>query len=419
MVMRISTDSLFTANTNMLDQQQSSLMNTQLQISTGRSILTPADNPVGAAQALQITQIDAANNQYVTNAGVVNGAESLANGALQSATTLLQSIQTTAVSAGNGAYNNSNRQALATQLQTQFNQLIAVANSRDASGNFLFSGFKGTTQPFSDSPNGVQYNGDDGQAMLQVSPNLQLPTSVSGADIFMRVKNGNGTFQAQSASTNTGSGVISTGVVTNPSLYQGQSHNYEILFTSSNSFNVIDTTNGPPGVPAVDNSQNPPATLTNLTYTSGQAISFNGIQVNITGAPASGDTFTIAPSSNQSIFTSISNLINTLNNGVTTGNTASQTQYDQGINSAMNELANGLNSLLNAQAKLGASINTATAMTNLQTGLDTQYQQTLAGLTNVDYNKAISSLTQEETALSATQKSFLQVQGLSMFNYIQ
>jgi flagellar hook-associated protein 3 FlgL len=415
--MRVSTNTFFDVNVTMLDQQQSNLLNTQQQLSSGRSILTPADNPAGAAQVLQVSQADAANNQYLTNIGVASDAQALAEGTLQSVTSTLQDIQSTAVQAGNAALNNSDRLTLANQLQTQLDQLVNLSNSSDATGNYLFSGFKGTTQPFTQTSSGVQYNGDDGQRMIQVSTTQQLATSSSGADIFMRIKNGNGTFITQGAAANTGSGVISTGVVTNHALYNANS--YQIQFTGPTSFNVVDMTNGPPGVPAVDNSQNPPVTLTNVAYTSGQSISFNGIEFNIQGAPNSGDTFTVAPSTNQSMFTTITNLINTLKTGITAGTPGSQGAYTAGVNAGINELNNDLNSVLTARASLGARMNQGTTLTDMQSGIDIQYKQTLSSLQDVDYNKAITSLTQEQTALTASQKSFLQVQSLSMFNYIQ
>jgi flagellar hook-associated protein 3 FlgL len=415
--MRISTNTYFDTNVSMLDQQQSNLLNTQQQISSGKSILTPADNPTGAAQALQVSQSDATSNQYTANIGVATDAQSLTEGTLQSVTSLLQNIQTTAVNAGDASLTNADRQSLAQSLQSQLDQLVSLANSTDSVGNFLFSGFKGSTQPFTNTPNGVQYNGDNGQRMVQVTANSQLPISSSGADIFMNVKNGNGTFATQAVAGNSGTGAISTGAVTNAALYKGNS--YQIQFTSATTYDVVDTTNGLPGVPAVDNSQAPPVTLTGMTFTSGQSISFNGVQFTIQGAPTSGDQFTVAPSTNENMFTTLSNLVNTLNTGFTAGDVAGSTQYSAGVNTAISQLNNDLNSVLSARAVLGANMNEGTALTDLQSGLDLQYKQTLSNLQDVDYSKAITNLTQEQTVLTATQKSFLQVQNLSIFNYIQ
>ena len=52
--------------------------------------------------------------------------------------------------------------------------------------------------------------------------------------------------------------------------------------------------------------------MTSGTYTSGQAIAFSGLQVTLSGQPAAGDSFGVAPSSNQSLFTTVQNLVTAL-----------------------------------------------------------------------------------------------------------
>lgn len=415
--MRISSNAVFNVNVGLLNQQESNLLTTEQQVSSGQSILTPADNPAGAAQALQVSQTAAVNNQYSSNISAVTSAAQYSDGALQSITTLLQNIQTSAVNAGDGSMNNYDRQTLAVTLQSQLNQMISLANSTDANGNYLFSGFKGTTLPFTPSANGVQYNGDSGQLMIQVSNKMQLPASLSGSSVFMNIKNGNGTFQTTAGAGNAGSGVITANSVLTPSMYNDNS--YQIQFVSPNVYSVLDTTNGLPGVPAVDNSVNPPQTLTNQTYVSGQPISFNGIQFTITGTPSTGDAFNVAPSTGESVFTTISNLINTLNTGVTPGVVTSQAQYNAGLSTAIGQLQNDLNNVLTSEASLGATLNAASNQGNVSSNLNLSYQQALASLQDVNYSQAISQLTQQQTQLTASQKAFLQVQNLSLFNYIQ
>jgi len=406
--MRISTSTLFDVNVTSLNTQQSKLLHTQQQLSTGRRILTPADDPTAAARAIQVAQADGTNTQYLSNIGTTNDAVSLSEGTLQGVTTLLQNIQTTAVQAGNPVLANSDRAALASTLQDNLNQLIAMANSKDAVGNYLFSGFKGGTQPFVNTATGVQYQGDDGQRLVQVGANRQLAASDSGADIFMRIKNGNGTFTTTAAATNTGSGIASQGNVINPALLTG--NNYQVTFTSANTYSVFNTTLDPTMVGAP---------LSSGSYVSGQAISFDGMQFSIQGAPASGDKFTVAPSANESVFTTISNLITTLNTPTIPGNSASTAQLTAGVNLALNGMDNALNSVLTTRASLGSRLNELDSLKTSGSDLGVQFKQTLSQLQDVDYNKAITDLTQQQTMLTAAQKSFLQVQNLSMFNYMQ
>lgn len=421
--MRISTSTLFDVNVTSLNTQQSKLLNLNQQIASGRRILTPADDPAGAARALQVTQADATNAQYINNIGTTHDSVALSEGVLGGVTTLIQNMQTTAVSAGNPVMSNADRKTLASTLQDNLNQLTTMANTTDAVGNYLFSGFKGSTQPFVNSPAGVQYMGDDGQRLIQVSANRQLAASDSGADTFMRIKNGNGTFVTGPAAANTGSGVISGGSLAVPPPTAAQLGNtYTISFAApvvaggQPTYTVTGTDLTGAALPTAGQ---PGALPTAVAYTSGQAINFNGIQFNISGTPtAPGDTFTIAPSSNESVFTTITNLINTLNSPITQGDAAGQARLTNSINHGLDGMNNALNGVLTTRAALGSRLNELDSLKSTGTDLSNQYKQTLSNLQDVDYNKAITDLTQQQTMLTAAQKSFLQIQNLSMFTYM-
>lgn len=399
--MRISTSTIYNANINLLNQQQAQLLHTQQQISTQRRILTPADDPIASARALDVSQADASNSQYAINRNAALHSTSMSEGVLQSVTSLLQDVRTIAVNAGSGALNNSDKLTLATDLSGRLEDLLALANSTDGVGNYLFSGFQGRTLPFANSSTGVQYQTDDGQRMIQVSSSRQLAASDSGADIFMRIKNGNGTFVTQAASANVGSGIASSGAVTNPALLTG--NNYQVTFSVAAGVTTYGVTNTTPGALV------PVPVAAGTPYVSGQLISFDGLQLDVTGAPASGDVFTVAPSTNESIFTTISNLITALKTPSSPGGA---------IATAINGLDRGLDNVLTVRALLGTRLNELDALQSAGENIGLQYKQTLSQLQDVDYNKAISDLTQQKTSLEAAQKSFLAVSGLSLFNYM-
>lgn len=399
--MRISTSTIYNANVSLLNQQQAQLLHTQQQISTQRRILTPADDPIASARALDVSQADASNSQYATNRNTALHSTSMSEGVLQSVTNLLQDVRTVAVNAGSGALNNSDKQTLATDLSGRLEDLLALANSTDGEGNYLFSGFQGRTQPFANTNAGVQYQTDDGQRMIQVSSSRQLAASDSGADIFMRIKNGNGTFTTQAAPANVGSGIVSSGVVTNPTLLTG--NNYQVTFSVVAGVTTYGVTNTTPGALV------PVPIAAGTPYVSGQVISFDGLQLDVTGAPASGDVFTVAPSTNESIFKTISNLITALRTPSPLGGA---------IPAAINGLDRGIDNVSTVRASLGTRLQELDALQSAGESLGVQYKQTLSQLQDVDLIKAISDLTQQKTSLEAAQKSFLAVSGLSLFNYM-
>ena len=405
-MMRISSNTIFDSNVASLNQQQARLLQTQQQIASGRRISTASDDPVAAARTLDIAQSDAMNTQYAANRTAARHTLSLAESNLQSVTSLLQDVQTAVVSAGSGALNSSDRKTIATDLSGRLQELIGLANSTDGLGNYLFSGFQSRSQPFVNTSTGVAYSGDDGQRNVQVSASRQMASSDSGADVFMRVKNGNGTFATQAAAANTGTGVISSGAVADPTaLVAGNS--YPISFSLTAGVMKYTVTGGPN--PLVPVALVPPVTG---DYVSGQAISFDGMQLDIKGVPANGDTFTVAPSSNESVFKTISDLINALNAPVVGANLTNS------LNRGLSNLDNALNNVLTTRSSLGLRLNELDALQSAGEDLGLQFKQTLSELQDVDYNKAISDLTQQQMSLQAAQKSFVKATDLSLFNYI-
>ncbi|NCN23570.1 MAG: flagellar hook-associated protein 3, partial [Gallionella sp.] len=144
----------------------------------------------------------------------------------------------------------------------------------------------------------------------------------------------------------------------------------------------------------------------------GQAITFDGMRLDIQGAPASGDSFAVTPSSNESVFKTISNLIATLNAPVVGSN------LTNGLNRGINNLDNALGNVLTVRATLGLRLNEIDALQTTGEDMGLQLKQTLSQLQDVDYNKAISDLTQQQVTLQAAQKSFTQVANLSLFTYL-
>lgn len=401
--MRISTNTLYQVGSGKLSDLQTSLLKVQQQISAGRRILTPADDPIAAARALEVTQSQSVNTQFSTNRSAAKESLSHEESVLQSVTGLIQDVQTLAINAGNGTLSDTDRKSMAVELSGRYDQLLGQANSRDGMGNYLFAGFQVATQPFVQAPGAVQYNGDQGKRMLQVDAARQMAINDSGDAIFNH-KNGNGTFVTGAAAANTGSGVVAPGTVTDPTLLTG--HNYSVNFTVAagvTTYDIVDTT-----------------TSTTLSagnaYASGQAISFDGMQFNVTGNPANGDAFSVAPSSNQSIFTTLKDLINVLNAPTIT--TQGKTALANGLGEANSNLSQALDNVLTVRASIGSRLKELDSLDSLGDDKDLQYSQTLSNLQDLDYSKAITQLTQQQVTLQAAQQSFLKISGLSLFNYL-
>lgn len=406
--MRISTSTFYNESVTSMNQMQSNIAQTTQQLATGRKILSPADDPAGAARASELTQADTANTQFGANRIAATNTLSLADGILQSVTNLILDVKDVSTAAAS-SLSAANRKAMAADIQGRMQELIGLANSKDGTGNYLFSGAQGNTQPFVATVAGVAYQGDDVQHKVQAAASRQISVTDSGADIFMRIRNGNGIFNASPAGGNMGDSTISQGIVTNTSAYTGQ--NYRVAFTvvaGVTQYTVTDVT-----VPA-----SPVVVVPATNYVSGQAISVNGIQVEVKGAPGNGDTYNIAPSANQSIFDTLNKLVATLNTPIPSGSPMANASYRQGLSDAFNSLDQGLNSVLGMRATMGARLRELDALTVSGDEMGLQYKSTLSSIQDTDYSKAISELTQQQMVLTAAQKSFSQVSKMSLFDYL-
>ena len=408
--MRVSTSMIYQSGGDAISRQQAELLSMQQRLSSGRRLLTAADDPAGAAQALSIASAKARNAQYDANINVARDALMTDESTLSQVTDVLQGIRTLAVNGGSGSLSDADRSSLADSLAGQLQQLVGLANGKGGDGNYLFSGYALATQPFVQTPAGVVYQGDQGQRLLNVGPGRSMPISESGDAVFMQVPGGNGTFATAPAAGNAGSGVIDAGSVTDPAAING--HSYQIAFTSAATYDVVDM-----AAPV-------PPLSTGNAYVSGNAIALpgSGIQVTITGAPsgapgpAYGDKFDVTPSAPQSVFKTVQSLIDTLR---TPGSTAAgRARVANGIGEALTNLDQGLGNVLSARAGLGASLN---ELDSLATGNDNstmQYDTTLSRLVDLDYARALSDFAQQQVAFEAAQKSFLKVSGLSLFSYL-
>ncbi|MES2534892.1 MAG: flagellar hook-associated protein FlgL [Pseudomonadota bacterium] len=184
--MRISTNTMFEMGSARLSDLQTSLVKTQQQLSAGRRILTPADDPVGAARALEVTQAQSMVEQFATNRQYARNSLSQVETALTSVTGLLQDAKVLVVNAGNATLTDANRASLAIELRGRLDDLLGLANAGDGMGNHLFSGYQSGTAPFAATAGGAQYNGDQGQLLMQVSSSRQIAMSIPGKAIFQQ-----------------------------------------------------------------------------------------------------------------------------------------------------------------------------------------------------------------------------------------
>jgi flagellar hook-associated protein 3 FlgL len=406
--MRIATSTIFEAGTRQLGTLQSDMAKLQLQMSTNKRVVSPSDDPIAAARALEVTQSQSINTQLDTNRANARSSLSQEEVILNGVTELMSSVQELVVKAGNASLGDADRASIATELEGRLSDLLGLANSTDGNGAYMFSGYKSATQPFNQTATGAQYDGDQGQRNVQIGSTRSIPISNSGSAVFENNPTGNGRFQTGAAASNTGAGIISSGTVTDVSQLTG--HKYALAFKVA-------------GEPAVttytvnDNSTTPPtAVQSDQPYKAGQSISFGGMSMDIKGVPADGDTFTVAPSEKQSVFTTITSLIDTLRSP--TIGSAGKAALANGLNQASDNMKSAYDTVLTARSSIGSRLTELDSLDSTGDDLNIQYASTLSDLVDLDLVKTYSMFTQQQVTLTAAQKSFTTMSGLSLFNFI-
>ncbi|WP_025869293.1 flagellar hook-associated protein FlgL [Methylobacillus glycogenes] len=190
--MRISTNTIFQNGISKISQIQADQAKLQEQISAKKRILTPADDPVGAARSLEIQNSQSINTQYARNRQFAENNMNAVEGNLQSVTDALIAMKDRLVQAGNASYDDSQRAFIAIELRNDLQALIGLANATDGSGNYLYGGYQTNTAPYTQSAGGATYNGDNQVRQVQVSSSRQLAVTETGPNVFQA--NGNDVF---------------------------------------------------------------------------------------------------------------------------------------------------------------------------------------------------------------------------------
>jgi flagellar hook-associated protein 3 FlgL len=435
--MRLSTNMMYELGMRGIQRPQSDQIQLQERISSGRRVNKPSDDPIAAAAIISINQAKSVNEQFGLNAANAEATLGQEVNALSDITDVLQNVKTLIVKAGNPALQNEDRVAIGTEVQSAYDQLLAIANRSDGNGQYIFSGYQGSTQPFAEtSPGVVAFSGDEGQRMMQIGAQRRISTTDSGAEVFQRVREGNGTFVTSPAAGNTGNGVSGEGTVRNIAAWNGAgiSQNYSVKFDVSNAtppvttYDIVDNASGDSVLTGAPSAAAGPYLR---TYNSGSTIDLQkqagdtrvtpfdaGIEMQITGVPATGDTFSIQRAGNKDIFSSVHDLIARLSSPLPVG-AAPRAQYDSVLTLTSSSLDSAMDHILTVNASIGVRMRELDSSQNTSRDLGLHYDQDLSRLQDLDYASALSELAQKQFSLEAAQKSYVAVTSLKLFDFIR
>ncbi len=410
--MRFSHIQLFNQSLRSFNDLQAGNIKIQEQISSGRKVLLPSDDPIASARIQQLQDELAQIGQFKQNISTIELRLSAQEVQIGSAENIVIRLRELAIRAGNASTTQQDRQAIATEVEQMRDELLSLANSRDGSGKYIFSGFQSDNPPYQKDPTDkVQYVGDEGARSLRISASTSLSMTTKAREIFTDVPSLGNTFAVTADPANTSlppAKIEPLGIVnqtTFDATFASYPDDYIVEFDDPpTSFNVTRRSDG-----GVENLAIP--------YTSGDPITVNGRQFAVTGVPAAGDRFVVESRSTTSVFESIDTLIEGLDSLGDTG--PESIELSNLVGEALQSFDNSLNQMLRARTSIGARLNVLENTENIHLDVELISQRTLSEIRDLNYEEAVTRLAQQSFVLEAAQQSFSRIANLSLFNFLR
>lgn len=396
--MRVSTRGAYLSGLQAIQRLQQALDYTQRQISSGQRILSPSDDPISAARAIDIGEAISRLAQFDRNATIAENRLSQEDAALSAVNNSLQRVRELALQANNATQSNESRALIAVELREQLDNLVQLANRQDGNGAYLFAGNREDTQPVVRMGSTYSYNGDQGQRMIQIGEGRQVPDSDPGSRVFFEIRDGNGAFSIEASAANGGTGLVGVGSVVDPTQYDRD--NYTVTFSDPGNYTVSDSSG---------------AVVAASAFQPGDTIAFRGVEFSLSGSPVAGDSFALSPSANKDLFSIVNELATALEQPVS--DDVSRTALNNSINATILDLDQALGNVLDVRTQVGSRLAAIEDQVDSNGGQALTLQSTLAEIRDLDYAEAISRLSQEAATLEAAQATFMHTQQLSLFNY--
>lgn len=407
--MRVTTNLIFDQNLRAINTSQGSLSDIQTQLASGKKLLRPSDDPVGASQVIRLTEEIDKISQYQRNNDLVTNALELQETSLRTINDVLNRARVLTVQAGNGIMSQADKQALGSEIEQIRNQVVDLMNTQNASGEYIFAGFQSATQAFEFNPtatdNHIRFVGDDGTNSVQLSDSVTIQSTSTGKTVFEDVR-----ARLNYSVDNAVGATIETSKIKNQGSFDAfhqqnfdpanpLNNEYQFRITGANEVEITNIGSG--------------LVIETMPFVSGELISFNGAEITANAVP--GDSFTLSLNRPEktNVAETLHNLFLALNDS-----TLSQDEFNSRIDDTLVGIDNGLNKMARENSSVGARLNIAQSATGSLLDAEIANQKARSSIEDVDYAEASSEFAKQETALEAAFASFPRIANLSLFNYI-
>jgi flagellar hook-associated protein 3 FlgL len=401
--MRVSTAQFYFQNAQQLSSLQSKVNDQAEFLSSGKRVLTAKDDAISFGTLSGFKNELANIEKYQRNLTQANSRNSIQDVSFSSAEDVMQQLKQTFIQANSGALNDDDLKALSSLAKNSLEQLLDVANTKDETGGYIFSGYKVDAKPFVIQPdNSVNYLGDSGVRELQIAKNVMVDTNQAGDAAFENVTNNKGDFSAQ-YNTNTSGISLDRAIVSDASSYDTVNNppDYNFNFTSATDLNVTDSLGN--------------TVFSTAAYVPGQTIAFNGVEVQLSGNPLPGDDFDLTPQEDISLFDTVKGVIDWLNMGTSQANPV---QHNVDYEELLGQLDQALNHM--TTGRVGAGVRLQLIENQESNHLDSELHlaKGQSNIEDLDFAKAAADFERSKFSLQAAQQTFVQIKNLSLFNYL-
>ncbi len=397
-MLRIATKNMTDRSVSSMLDQQAQLSKTQLQLSTGKRILTPSDDPTGSVRMVDLKSAIGRVDQYQANAQRASSRLEQEESVLFGVTNLLQRSHELAIQGNNDAVMSaSDKIAIAAEVRQLVDELEGLANSRDASGDYIFAGYKSGTKPFTRTTADTYiYSGDQGQRQLQISADRTIADGDNGFDLFVDVDTG--PYASVTGIAATSFGAISDGDLTINGISVGWIP--AAASAAERAGQIRDAINA----------------ISDITHVSADLATSSTVAL----SSSAGDVAVVAAS--------------TADTGLTTGTTpattgkrnimdtllqmASALEADATVDRYMNDITEAMGKVSDIHSLVGARMNAIDEQVEVNADIKLALEAHLSSVEDLDYTEAIINFNRQTIALQAAQQAYVKVQGLSLFNYL-
>ena len=407
--MRITTNQIYDQNVRSIMNNQTELSKTQEQLASGKRIIAPSDDPVGAAKVLRLTEEVDELTQFQRNNDLVKGSLEQQEAVLTNITNSINRARTLVVQSGNGILADPDKRAIGAELEQIKLEVLDLMNTQDADGNYLYAGYQSGNQAFSFNPasagNAISFAGDAGVSFIQLSNSSKIQSTSNGYDVFENVLS-----RFKFSVTGSAVGNLENATVKEQGTFDKFfDKNFDPVNAANNNYRV----NFLAGGQAELVNQGTGAVVDTVGFTSGQPFTIKGMQFEATAVAGNSIDFSLDTPEKKSMAQAIHEiqeilLDSTIDNGA----------LQESIADALVGLDNGLERISLERASIGSRLNIAESSYETNLDMEIAAKAARSSIQDVDYAEASTKFAQQETALNAALATFPKITNLSLFNFI-